>query len=335
LISAAHAGGVGEAAAQGISTLSLLDHVADPLVRSGFLNSLADALIMAGRYREAEDVARREISEAERFQLDFVIPNALANVVGAKLGRGKYTAALQALDRVETVDPGGDAFVRTNRVGLRARTYLSMQDYAAAAALEQELDLTARADIVAEVLAVIAFAHALAGSTALATASVERANACRWFTATRIFTAAADLVCVAANGVGAGEKIQDLLSEIVDTGHIDSVVSILRAWPAGSAIFAADARGADLLRHAARVTGDLTLAKASGFATQARTAEISPREREVLELVAQGLRNREVAARLVLSEKTVKTHLQHIYEKLNVSSRTEAVTRARSRGLFD
>ncbi len=51
------------------------------------------------------------------------------------------------------------------------------------------------------------------------------------------------------------------------------------------------------------------------------TAALSPREREVASLVAAGRRNREVASALFVSEKTVETHLAHIYEKLGISSR--------------
>jgi ATP/maltotriose-dependent transcriptional regulator MalT len=65
-----------------------------------------------------------------------------------------------------------------------------------------------------------------------------------------------------------------------------------------------------------------------------RAVDLSPRETDVLELVAQGLRNAQIAQRLVISDKTVKTHLQHIYDKLDVGSRTEAVARARERGLL-
>jgi DNA-binding NarL/FixJ family response regulator len=76
---------------------------------------------------------------------------------------------------------------------------------------------------------------------------------------------------------------------------------------------------------------------AAGLPTSKPSAfqQVSARELEVLELVAQGLRNVDIAERLVISEKTVKSHLQHIYEKLGVRSRTEAAARARERGLFD
>ncbi len=59
------------------------------------------------------------------------------------------------------------------------------------------------------------------------------------------------------------------------------------------------------------------------------------REREVLGLVAEGLTNREVGKRLFISEKTVSVHLSNLMAKLNVSSRTEAVTVAHRRGLLD
>ncbi len=60
------------------------------------------------------------------------------------------------------------------------------------------------------------------------------------------------------------------------------------------------------------------------------TARLTDREREVLDCVAHGLRNKEIAARLSLSAHTVAAHLSSIYEKLNVSSRTQAALYARS-----
>ena len=61
---------------------------------------------------------------------------------------------------------------------------------------------------------------------------------------------------------------------------------------------------------------------------------LSPRETEVLGLVAQGLSNPAIAKRLFLGEATVKTHLLHAFEKLGVSDRTRAVTKAMELGLL-
>jgi DNA-binding CsgD family transcriptional regulator len=64
-------------------------------------------------------------------------------------------------------------------------------------------------------------------------------------------------------------------------------------------------------------------------------AVLTRREREVLALVAEGLTNREVGKRLFISDKTASVHLSNVMTKLNVSSRTEAVTVAHRRGLLD
>jgi DNA-binding NarL/FixJ family response regulator len=65
-----------------------------------------------------------------------------------------------------------------------------------------------------------------------------------------------------------------------------------------------------------------------------RTATLSAREREVLALIAQGRTNRETAAALFITEATVKTHLLHIYAKLEVPDRAAAVSAAHRRGLL-
>ncbi len=61
---------------------------------------------------------------------------------------------------------------------------------------------------------------------------------------------------------------------------------------------------------------------------------LTAREQEVLSLLARGLRNKEIAARLIVSERTVNFHLANIYQKLNVSGRTEALSKALEQGLI-
>lgn len=56
----------------------------------------------------------------------------------------------------------------------------------------------------------------------------------------------------------------------------------------------------------------------------AEVEDLSPREREILELLAHGFANKEIAARLGVSDGTIRWHLRHVYHKLHVRSRTEA-----------
>ena len=60
--------------------------------------------------------------------------------------------------------------------------------------------------------------------------------------------------------------------------------------------------------------------------------QLSERERDVLDLIAQGLNNADIAARLVLSQKTVRNHVSHVFAKLKVADRAEAIVQARNAG---
>ena len=91
------------------------------------------------------------------------------------------------------------------------------------------------------------------------------------------------------------------------------------------------------VRAAARGEAVLSPAVASRLIAQVRAPtedQLSDRELEVLTLVARGTTNRETAARLFISEATVKTHLLHIYAKLGVSDRAAAVAEGFNRGLL-
>ena len=63
--------------------------------------------------------------------------------------------------------------------------------------------------------------------------------------------------------------------------------------------------------------------------------DLTDREREVLELIAEGQSNQVIARRLVLSPKTVRNHVSNIFSKLQVADRAQAVIRAREAGLGD
>ena len=65
-----------------------------------------------------------------------------------------------------------------------------------------------------------------------------------------------------------------------------------------------------------------------------RAPVLTQREREILALLADGFGNKQIAARLGISTSTVKTHLELLFDKLDVSTRTEAVTAAARMGLL-
>jgi two-component system, NarL family, nitrate/nitrite response regulator NarL len=74
-------------------------------------------------------------------------------------------------------------------------------------------------------------------------------------------------------------------------------------------------------------------ARAAELATRAPRTALSPRERKVVALVAQGLRNREIATKLGITEGTIKVYLHSIFDKLGVASRTELALLAAEDGM--
>lgn len=116
---------------------------------------------------------------------------------------------------------------------------------------------------------------------------------------------------------------------------------VLAALDAGAVGYLLKDSEPDELRRAvhAAARGESPLSpKAAGTLLAARSeggggAELSPREHEVLALVAEGLPNKLIARRLEISEKTVKAHLTRVYQQIGVSDRTQAALWARRQGL--
>ncbi len=107
-----------------------------------------------------------------------------------------------------------------------------------------------------------------------------------------------------------------------------AAVLVARATGAGSGSSGIDASG----NGASGI--DASGIRASGNGASGSRPSLTPRETEILALVAEGLSNPEIAARLFIGESTVKTHLLHVFEKLGVSDRTRAVLRAMELGIL-
>lgn len=122
---------------------------------------------------------------------------------------------------------------------------------------------------------------------------------------------------------------------ILTTYDTDDEIS--RALKAGAKAYVLKDIAADALVGCIRdVLGGKTYlapAAAAKLAEGVTRVQLTPREMETLKLVADGKANKEIATALDISERTVKTHLAHLFEKLGATSRTEAVKVATRRGL--
>ncbi|MFI6424192.1 response regulator transcription factor [Promicromonospora sp. NPDC050880] len=125
---------------------------------------------------------------------------------------------------------------------------------------------------------------------------------------------------------------------VVMLTHTDDPASVAEAIAAGAAGYlvhgalepAAMLDAIRLCRNGSQVVSGVSTAPAPAAAPVAPPAVrglLSPREAEVMDLVADGLSNREVAARLFVSEKTVKNHVNSLFAKLGVTTRSQAIVR--------
>ena len=115
----------------------------------------------------------------------------------------------------------------------------------------------------------------------------------------------------------------------------DEILAALGAASAGLVALDPDMFSA-LLSTSSRTSGESGDAGATDERLLSAGAEfdaLTPREREVLDMLAFGLSNKEIAWRMKISEHTVKSHVASIFAKLNVSTRTEAVTQGIRKGL--
>jgi DNA-binding NarL/FixJ family response regulator len=149
------------------------------------------------------------------------------------------------------------------------------------------------------------------------------------------------------DGIEATRRLPGTKVIILTTFDLDDYV--YDALSAGASGFLLKDAGAERLFEAVRVVaaGDALLAPAvtrrliAEFARQRprvqaapeRLSELTPREVEVLRLIAEGLSNLEIADRLVLSDETVKTHVSRVLFKLGLRDRTQAVVAAYESGL--
>jgi DNA-binding NarL/FixJ family response regulator len=142
--------------------------------------------------------------------------------------------------------------------------------------------------------------------------------------------------------VGANPAVAVLVLTMMDED--ESVFAAMRAGARGYVVKGADTedvlRALESVARGDAVFGPAVAGRVLSYLTRPLTArdpmlfpELSEREREVLELLARGRSNTDIARALVVSPKTVRNHVSNIFSKLQVTDRAEAIVRARSAGL--
>jgi DNA-binding NarL/FixJ family response regulator len=148
-----------------------------------------------------------------------------------------------------------------------------------------------------------------------------------------------DLRMPVMEGVEAVRHIRDIdpQARVIVLTTYDADEDIARALQAGAKAYVLKDISADALIACIHdvLAGKTYVAPAvaAKLAERVTRIQLTPRELATLRLMADGKANKEIAVALGISERTVKTHLGHLFEKLGVTSRTEAVKIATRRGL--
>jgi LuxR family maltose regulon positive regulatory protein len=313
--------------------LKLLQQVNDPFARSGFLNQFSAALVLNGRYRDALRIAQRELAEAQRFKLAFVLPHAYLTLANANVGLGNFATAEKLLTKAEISTAADDLHLQVNAATARLRCTISQGN------VERGLlapDPEPLGDVVGDTRDEYLAFRALGMACAARVDDAEQLLSALELSVSeaRVPAAAAKTVLSLHDRARTfRSRAMHLIHEVENTENIDGFVCALRASPELLRRLAADEGTAEFVESVVIRLGDQRLANAIGVGPQAAArrahgGNLSRREQEVLDLVARGLKNREIAKQLFISETTVKVHLVHTFEKLGVRNRMEAVARA-------
>jgi ATP/maltotriose-dependent transcriptional regulator MalT len=307
----------------GLATLRTFRDSADPLAVTSLLNSLSRSLSLAARYEEAEQLAEEELDVATAANLKFVVPFGHVAHAAALVGLGRYREADDSLNlATRYAEDIGDDHNIFDTLTVRAKAAMAQGQAERAAGLTATRAESSglSSGMHAEYAATRGLALACLGRTADAATALAKAEE-----RSSIPEAIAPISCARAvlalrrgEPDDAARELERLFALVI----FDPLVIAARAY---SGI--ADAARATGLHVPQRVV-DAMHKRESPSQQEQLLATLTPREREVLELLKRGYTNREIASTLVIAEVTAKVHVRRIIQKLGVRSRTEAAIAA-------
>jgi LuxR family transcriptional regulator, maltose regulon positive regulatory protein len=332
LTEASRLGGVAEALAEACSQAHLVERVRDPLVTTAFWHGLASGLNLAGRYEEALAATRRVLHLAESFRLELPVPHALVDTAIAELGQRRFDRVLRTLKSALDSTSRPDPYLRALTALVTTRLFLTQRKFSAALRPLGSIEGVGSPAVHAEKDAHRALALARIGRSddALGSLDAARPNIDSSVEA-RVLVAAVELICEPRGSSRRDQLAEQLWLLVRTSGNVDTFLCVYRSSPEVLLDIGRSAENYPGLIALVIKQGDATYAREAGLAVETFSDAdlLTAREREVSELMAKGLSNKEIAAQLVISQATVKVHLRHVYEKLGVRNRASAIAKLR------
>ena len=314
----------------------LVPSVPDPFVRCSFRGTFSYALNLASEYEHALAAATAMIDDATEFRVEFALPYGSLMQATALAGLRRFENSYDCLNAafaqaVRCTDTFGQQAVYAGRV----RAFLHEGRVAEACALEPPDLSNSLPGMRGEVWASRGLALACIGRLTEARRLAEiSAKTTRAIEATVLARCIKAVAALKARDAGLTEEVRRLMSSAWDAGAVDYVVTSYRASPELLATLLRDPRTAERAGYIVGRAADKNLATSIGVDATAAfdpVSSLSAREREVYDLLCEGMPNREIARRLFISLETVKVHVRHVYDKLGIRSRTALALQAASR----
>jgi DNA-binding NarL/FixJ family response regulator len=309
----------------------LVELVEDPYLRTSFRNVYGYLCAIAGDYARASDCVDALEGDAARLRLAFVTPYCALTRAVIAIGLRSFETAFECLDDARADGRRiGDVFVVASAEAIRARALISLGRFDEAASAASWDGGAVIRSMKGELLATRALARACEGRVDEAMDLVGEAEGLSAAVEIPILAGAAR--CIVASHSGAAEVSELALrvaAQCQTTRYVDGLIIAYRGYPELGRLIASDKRHRRWLRDLMRTSCDDDILSVVGLGALGGTqTSLSPREAEVFRLMRLGMSNREIGNTLFISEATVKLHAHHIYDKLGVRTRTEAVLKA-------
>jgi len=311
----------------------LLTSVSDPLVASSFLSVYSNALALAARYPEALTASNELLERTERYRLEFARPYALAARAMAHAGLREWASAEaclgQALDLSRSTR---DLSAEQVSYAVLVRTLVQQGRPAAALRVPVPELRNAIPALRGEVLCSRALALTTLGDVDAGMAmGTEGGEVTQAVEPAMLRTAIAAICAIKSRTHNVLAAVQELEELAFATDAVDLLVVSYRSSPELLAVLLTAYGPHDRIAVLLRSVGDEDLASAVGRPIgllDHPKERLSVRERDVYELMVQGLTNLQIANVLFISPATVKVHVQHIFDKLGTRSRSALMVQA-------
>jgi LuxR family maltose regulon positive regulatory protein len=310
----------------------LVEACADPVVQSSFLARASEVCIGRTDYEQARFFADQAVAVCSTLHLNFALSLCLLNRATAEIGLRDFDAAKGTLERVlELSARHEDPYIalghRSTTMKLQLATKIQFDP-----SLDELPTQGVQKNVEGALWGLTAIAHVAHGDLEDARSAAQKARDLTRAVEARYLGSFAELAVEAQEREHAapniGSRAASLLEQAASDDYLDAFVVAYRALPRLLRVFRDNPAASRIAWRVLQNAHDHHLSPDLGVRKPIRPPHrlpLTPRELEVLDLMARGMTNAEIARKLFISTSTAKVHVSHVLRKLGAKSRVQAI----------